>query len=288
MAKRSGGLGKGMNALFGEDVTYAQENNENIVQMISIGLIDPNKNQPRKMFDIDALDQLASSIRAVGIIQPIVLSANGKRYTIIAGERRWRAARLAELSEVPAIVRDMEAIQRMEVSLIENIQRTNLNPLEEAHAIGELIEECGMTQEQVAQRLGKSRSAVTNLLRLLNLPKPVAAKVASGELTEGHARALLGAENERDIINLSEQVLQRGLNVRQTEALVKFLKEDRKPAAAPKRRCAELTLVEEAARRRFGTKVTITGDEHRGKLVLHYNNAEDLERIYEYLRIREE
>ncbi len=286
MAKTSGGLGKGIGALFG-DMAPAEEERENVIQMVPIGLIDPNKNQPRKQFDMDALDQLASSIRAVGFIQPIVLSPNGKRFTIVAGERRWRAARMAELTEVPAMVRDVEEVQRMEMTLIENIQRTDLNPMEEAQAIGSLIQQCGLTQEQVAQRLGKSRSAVANLLRMLNLPKQVSDLVASGELSEGHARALLGAENERDMINLSNQVVQRGLNVRQTEALVKFMKEERKPRQE-RPRCAELSIVEEAARMRFGTKVTITGNEKRGKLILHYNTPEDLERIYEFIRLQED
>ena len=287
MAKTSGGLGKGINALFGDIPEVDEENAENSIQMIPIGSIDPNKNQPRKQFAPEALDQLAASIRSVGVIQPIILAPNGKRYTIVAGERRWRAARMAELSEIPAIVRDDEEIRRMEMSLIENIQRTDHNPMEEAQAIHALMQQCGLTQEQVAHRLGKSRSAVANLLRLLSLPQEVADLVASGDLTEGHARALLGAENERDIVNLSRQVVQRGLNVRQTESLVKYMREE----AAPKPdrpRCAELALVEEPARQRFGTKVTVTGNARHGKVVLHYSSAEDLDRIYEFLRIREE
>lgn len=287
MAKASGGLGKGINALFGDISEMEEESKENSIQMISMGLIDPSQNQPRKKFDLDALDQLASSIRSVGVIQPILLTPNGKRYTIVAGERRWRAARMAELTEIPAIVREVEDIQRMEMSLIENIQRTDLNPMEEAQAIHQLMEKCGTTQEQVAQRLGKSRSAVANLLRMLNLPKEVSDLVASGELSEGHARALLGADTPDDIISLSKQVVQRGLNVRQTEALVKYLHEERKPKPE-KVRCAELSLVEEAARMRFGTKVTVTGDERHGKVVLHYNTPEDLERIYEFIRVHEE
>ena len=174
MAKqKQSGLGRGIDALFG-DMGLEEENTENIVQMIDIGLIDPNKEQPRKRFDADALSQLADSIRSVGVIQPIVLSPNGRRYTIIAGERRWRAARLAELKEIPALVREVETVRRMEMSLIENIQRTDLNAIEEAQAIDALMQQCGLTQEQAAQRLGKSRSAVANLLRLLSLPEGVA------------------------------------------------------------------------------------------------------------------
>ena len=287
MPKVKGGLGRGMDALFGE----MAEETENRIQMIPIGQIDPNKEQPRKQFDLESLDQLASSIRSVGIIQPIVVCPNGKRYTIVAGERRWRAARMAELEEIPAIVRDVETIQRMEMALIENIQRTDLNPLEEAQAVSSLMQECGLTQEQIAQRIGKSRSAVANLLRLLNLPKEVAELVAEGELSEGHARAILGAEDPEMMISLANQAVQRGLNVRQTEALAKAVKEQREEGEKQKEekpRCAELTLVEEAARRRFGTKISILGNEKRGKLILHYNSPEDLERIYEFIRIQDD
>lgn len=287
MAKqKQSGLGRGIDALFG-DIGYEEENQENMVQMIDIGLIDPNPEQPRKKFDPDHLMQLADSIRSVGIIQPIVLAPNGKRYTIVAGERRWRAARLAELTEIPALVRDMETVRRMEMSLIENIQRTDLNPIEEAHAIDCLMQQCGLTQELAAQRLGKSRSAVANLLRLLSLPTEVLDMVAAGDLSEGHARALLGAEDPLKMIELADKVIANGLNVRQTEHLVKLHKEG-KPEKVVEPRCAELTLVEEAARMRFGTKVTITGNEKKGKLILHYGSPEDLERIYELLKIKED
>ena len=198
---------------------------------------------------------------------------------------------MAELEEIPAIVRDVETIQRMEMALIENIQRTDLNPLEEAQAVSSLMQECGLTQEQIAQRIGKSRSAVANLLRLLNLPKEVAELVAEGELSEGHARAILGAEDPEMMISLANQAVQRGLNVRQTEALAKAVKEQREEGEKQKEerpRCAELTLVEEAARRRFGTKISIVGNEKRGKLILHYNSPEDLERIYEFIRIQDD
>lgn len=283
MAKqKQSGLGRGLDTLFG-DMGLEEENNENTVQMIDIGLIDPNKDQPRKRFDADALTQLADSIRSVGLIQPIVVSPNGRRYTIIAGERRWRAARMAELKEVPALVREVETVRRMEMSLIENIQRTDLNAIEEAQAIEALMQQCGLTQEQTAQRLGKSRSAVANLLRLLTLPEGVSQMVVSGELSEGHARALLGAQSEEDMVSLAEKVAMGGLNVRQTEALVKTYQQPQSEREE-KPRCAELSLVEEAARMRFGTKVTITGNERRGKLVLHYNSPEDLERIYELLK----
>ena len=284
MAKQKmSGLGRGMDALFGDNI-LVEEPGENTVQMIDIGLIDPNKEQPRKKFDADQLTQLADSIRAVGIIQPIVVSPNGKRYTIIAGERRWRAARLAELTEVPVLVRDVETVRSMEMSLIENIQRTDLNAIEEAQAIEVLMQQCGLTQEMAAQRLGKSRSAVANLLRMLNLPKEVQQMVVAGELSEGHARALLGAEDAEHIVALAGKVVDNSLNVRQPETLVKALKEEKPEKEPAADRCAELSLVEEAARMRFGTRVTIVGTEKRGKLTLHYNSLEDLERIYEILK----
>lgn len=287
MAKQKmSGLGRGMDALFGDNI-LEEETGKDVVQMIDIGLIDPNKEQPRKKFDADQLTQLADSIRAVGIIQPIVVAPNGKRYTIIAGERRWRAARMAELAEVPALVRDVETVRSMEMSLIENIQRTDLNAIEEAQAIDALMQQCGLTQDMAAQRLGKSRSAVANLLRMLNLPKEVAQMVIAGEISEGHARAILGAEEPEKMIALANKVVDNSLNVRQTETLVKAMKEEKPEKEMPAERCAELSLVEEAARMRFGTKVTVTGNEKRGRIILHYGSLEDLERIYEFLKIKE-
>ena len=285
------GLGKGLGALLGEAALQTAEPPSG-AQLLPLQKVEPNPLQPRKNFDPDELQALADSIAMHGVIQPLtVRQLPSGFYQIIAGERRWRAARMAELEEIPAIVRDVETIQRMEMALIENIQRTDLNPLEEAQAVSSLMQECGLTQEQIAQRIGKSRSAVANLLRLLNLPKEVAELVAEGELSEGHARAILGAEDPEMMISLANQAVQRGLNVRQTEALAKAVKEQREEGEKQKEekpRCAELTLVEEAARRRFGTKISIVGNEKRGKLILHYNSPEDLERIYEFIRIQDD
>ena len=288
MAVKRSGLGKGIGALLGEAVENEDlaQGTEHLIQMVPIQLIDPNKSQPRRSFDNAELDQLAASIRAVGVIQPIILAAHGRRYSIIAGERRWRAARLAELAEIPAIVRDVEAVRSMEMALIENIQRADLNPLEEARAIEALIRECDSTQEGIAQRLGKSRSAVANLLRLLSLPQEVASMLESGEISEGHARALMGAGDEEGMLTVAQAVVARGLNVRQTEDFVRSFKQEQPEKAEPKR-CAELSLVEEAARRRFGTRISIAGNEKKGRITMYYNSAEDLERIYQALNEEE-
>ncbi len=284
MAKAMGGLGKGFDALFGD--VLQEEGSENKVQLLPLRDVDPNPGQPRKIFEPHELEALAESIKSVGIIQPIVVVPNGKRYSIVAGERRWRAARLAELNEIPCIVRELEDVQRMEMALIENIQRTDLNAIETAKAIEGLMQQCGLTQEQVSKRLGKSRPAVANLLRLLTLPKDVSEMVEVGTLSEGHARAILAAGDEKQMSALAQMVVSKGLNVRQTEALAKNIKEkkDSKEQDA-ETRCAELELVKEAARKRFGVKVSLIGSDKSGKLILHYNKAEELERIYDVLRL---
>ena len=187
------GLGRGLGALLGEDVVSpAEEKAADEVLNLEIRLIDPNREQPRRDFDEEALQELAASIQAVGVIQPIIVCREGERYTIVAGERRYRAARLAGLEQIPAIVRDWEKQTRLEAALIENLQRDDLNPVEEAMGVKKLMEETGLTQEQAAQRLGKSRPAVANLLRLLTLPESVIRMLREGKLTAGHARALVG------------------------------------------------------------------------------------------------
>ena len=189
------GLGRGLGALLGEDVVSpTEEKAADEVLNLEIRLIDPNREQPRRDFDEEALQELAASIQAVGVIQPIIVCREGERYTIVAGERRYRAARLAGLEQIPAIVRDWEKQTRLEAALIENLQRDDLNPVEEAMGVKKLMEETGLTQEQAAQRLGKSRPAVANLLRLLTLPESVIRMLREGKLTAGHARALVGLE----------------------------------------------------------------------------------------------
>lgn len=286
MSKRPA-LGRGIDALF-EDIRLTQQEESfdpSRVEQIDIGKIDPNKEQPRKAFDDDKLKQLADSIASVGILQPLVVAPKDGRFQIIAGERRWRAARLAKLTQVPCIVRQVEQMQRMEMALIENIQRADLNAVETAQAIAALITQCAITQEEAAKRLGKSRPAVANLLRLLTLSEPLQKMVTDGTLSEGHARALLGLDDDTARLALAKRIAEEGLSVRQIESIVKVAKE-KKPAKKPAKKAkplAELGLVEEAARKAIGVKVAAAGTAKKGKITLFYASAEELDRIYAFL-----
>ena len=216
MATRRGGLGKGLEALFVEN-----ETTEITPTTLKIGEIEPNRGQPRRDFDETALAELADSIREHGVLQPLLVRPMpGGKYQIVAGERRWRASRMAGLTEVPVIIRDLDEAAAMEVALIENLQRSDLNPMEEALGYQELMERHGYTQEQVAKRVGKSRPAVANALRLLALPEETAALVREGKLSSGHARALLGLPDRSMIGPLAERITQEGLSVREAERLV--------------------------------------------------------------------
>lgn len=290
MAKKAG-LGRGLSALLGETDDFVTPGTEEIspkadesVVRLSLDTIDPNADQPRKRFNQAALEQLAASIRSVGVLQPILVHKNGARYSIIAGERRWRAARIAGLTEIPAIVRDMETTLRYEAALIENLQRDDLNPVEEAMAVKGLMEQCGYTQEAVAERIGKSRPAVANLLRLLNLPEEILAMLEEGKLSAGHARALVTIEDRLMQLRLANLAIAQGWSVRQME---KICAAQNEPPTAPKRpipeRPAEFSQLENMARRAFGTKAELDGDEKRGKLILRYYSAEDLQRIWDML-----
>lgn len=284
--KKRPALGRGIDVLFHE---YEQEagqetGDESRIRFLDVGLIDPNRDQPRKRFDQEKLEQLAQSIREVGVLQPLLVAERNGRYQIIAGERRWRAARLAGLDQVPCVVREAEQLQRMQIALVENLQRDDLNPVETAMALQGLITQCAITQEEAAAKVGKSRPAVANLLRLLALPKELLDMVAQGSLSEGHARALLGLPEEASQLRLAKRVVEEGLSVRQTEALVRLQREGsekKKPTEAP--RLAELSLLEEAARKALGVRATASGSSTRGKLILHYNSPEELERLYEAL-----
>jgi ParB family chromosome partitioning protein len=273
-------LGKGIDALFG-DISLSARPEEDVVRELSLTDIDPNREQPRKRFDQEEMERLADSIASVGVIQPITVHQENGRYTIIAGERRWRAARIAGLKTIPALVRDWDRVRRMEVALIENLQRQDLNPVEEALGIRHLMEECGLTQEATAKRLGRSRPAIANLLRLLSLPESVLSMLRLGELSEGHARAIAGLDTAREQEQLAMAVLERGMTVRQTEEAVRRAAQPAGEKDRPsKARDESAAMVEEAARRAFGTKVTVDGDAQRGKITIHYYSREDLERIY--------
>ena len=226
---KRGGLGRGLDVL----LPQSGELLETVVRDISIDEIDPNASQPRRDFDKEALEQLADSIREAGVLSPILVVENGMRYRIVAGERRYRAARLAGLETVPCIVRSMTNEQQMEAALIENLQRQDLNPIEEAAAIRSLMQECGYTQEQAARKLGKSRPAIANALRLLNLPKAVTDLVVTGDLSAGHARVLAGLDSEARQLELAHQCVLHGYSVRRLEELAKARPAVRQ--AAPKR-----------------------------------------------------
>ena len=224
MAKKPGGLGKGLDALFLDNDTSDSSGEGGV--MLRLTDIEPNKNQPRKEFDEQALSELADSIREHGIIQPLLvrrLETGG--YQLVAGERRWRAARMVGLAEVPAVIKDLSEVQVMEMALIQNLQREDLNPLEEANGYKELMNACNLTQEQVAKRVGKSRSAVANSLRLLNLPQEIRPFVVQGSLSAGHAKALLGIEDRAEMLKLAREAAEKGLSVRETEKKAAKLRE---------------------------------------------------------------
>lgn len=286
MAAKKKGLGRGLDALLPE----ADELLPNVVQEIPVGDIDPNTEQPRRSFPEEAMTQLSASVKEQGILQPLlVVEQPGGRYRIVAGERRWRAARQAGLATVPCIVRDMDMIRQMEVSLIENLQREDLNPMEEAAAIRALMQQCGYTQETVAARLSKSRPVIANLLRLLTLPKEVAQMVREGQLSAGHARVLAGLEREEDKIALARETLAKGYSVRQLEQLAALRREaESHGQATHKVKNArplppELKELEGRVRETLGMRATLSGNAKKGKIVLQYYSQEELERLYEVL-----
>ena len=279
--KANRGLGLGLDALMPE---IPQEDARERVMMLRMGDIDPNPEQPRRKFDAQALAELAASIRQVGVLQPILVTEIEGRYRIIAGERRWRAARLAELEEIPAIVRPLDEIERMEAALIENIQREDLNPLEEALAVRALMEKCGLTQEKAAERLGRSRPAVANLLRLLTLPEPVLEMLRDGKLSAGHARALVAVEDPARCIALAEKAVREGWSVRQIEQAAQEKPVEEKPARVKPRKLPEFTEMEERLRHAFGMKASIDGTLNKGKITLTYGSRQELERLYDLMQ----
>ncbi len=297
MAKKTQrGLGRGLGALLGEDViaeTAAQPEPQaaapaeqpkaetDAVRALPIRLIDPNRDQPRRSFDEAALKELAASIRAVGVLQPIIVAPAGRRYTIIAGERRYRASRMAELEEIPAIVRDWDSQRRLEAALVENLQRDDLNPMEEAAGVRRLMDEAGLTQEKAAERLGKSRPAIANLLRLLTLADSVQQLVREGRLSAGHARALVTVDPRRQV-QLANLAVQQGWSVRQLERIC--AQPVRPEIRQPRRpRDAQIGELERMTRELFGTRVRLDGTTESGRITLFYYNADDLQRIWDVI-----
>ena len=289
MAKKTRGLGRGLEALLPD----AEEALNSGVQEISLGDIDPNPDQPRRTFSEESIAQLAQSIREQGVLQPILVTPqNGGRYRIVAGERRWRASRAAGLDKVPVIVRDLDVIQQMEIALIENLQREDLNPIEVAQGIRSLMQQCGYTQETVANRLSKSRPAVANLLRLLTLPEEVIELVRQGSLSAGHARVLAGLEDNALKLSLAKETMEQGYSVRQLEALAAATKaEPEKPRATKPKKAAlpaELTELESRIRETMGVRATLTGTVKKGKIVLQYYSQDELEHLNDLLLRLEE
>jgi len=296
------GLGKGLSALLPDedlekpaaqsDKPLSRESGKSAKERTGEILVAPEKlnanpNQPRKIFNEEELAELADSIKQQGIIQPIIAEDAGDgTYTIIAGERRARAARLAGLKEVPVVLRKYSDEKRMVVSLIENIQRANLNPIEEAQAYKQLAELESLSQEDVAARVGKNRATVANALRLLKLPAPMQESIKKNELSPGHARAVLSVSGAKAQEALFREILKRGLSVREAEKRAAAIgQENKKPSKAPekKNKNPELSAMEEKFMLRMGTKVIIKGDNNKGTILIDYYSMEDLDRLYEVL-----
>ena len=275
MAKGKGGLGRGLESLF-EDAAPSFDSDAKI-ETLPLREIEPDPDQPRKTFEQEALGELAASIAEHGLLQPIAVRPRGLNgYTIVAGERRWRACRMAGLTEVPVVVKDVTEEQAMELALVENLQREDLDPVEEAAGIRELMVRCDLTQEQAAQKLGKSRSALANSLRLLNLPETVLELLKSGFINMGHAKVILGLPTPELQEQAAQMVADNQLNVRQTEALCKKLMKPAKTPAEPPIRSAFPVEVEESLKQVLGSEVNVAYHDGKGKLTVHFYSDDQL------------
>ena len=256
-----------------------------VEQKIKINLIEPNKSQPRKQFDEEALQELSDSIKKYGVLEPLIVTKKGDYYEIIAGERRWRAARMAGIKEVPVVIRDYTDKEIMEISLIENIQREDLNPIEEAQAYKRLLTEFHLKQDEVAERVSKSRAAVTNSIRLLKLNEEVQRMVVDEMISTGHARALLAVENPEEQYNLAQRIFDEKLSVRDVEKLVKNLHKPAKPKKVDDKTMQVIYQdIEEKLKQKLGRKVTVTSKgEGSGKIEIEFYNHEDLDRLLDVL-----
>lgn len=273
------GLGKGLNQLIPEE--------EEITTVLDINKIKANKKQPRKYFDEDKLVLLSESIKEHGMIQPIIVQKDGEDYSIIAGERRWRAAKKASLKEVPVIVMDIADSAVLEVSLIENIQRQDLNPIEEASAYKRLIHDFKLTQEDLARKIGKSRTSITNTMRLVQLDERVQQFIIEESLSEGHGRALLGLESKDDQFSAAQKVIDEGLSVRETERIVSGFHKA-KPVAKKMKMDPYFKDIEKRLAKSMGTKVSLKPKaKNKGKIEIEYYSLDDLNRLLEYLKLEE-
>ena len=273
-------LGKGLSALIPKEADTRTDDTHYLE--LPLNQISPNPLQPRRKFDDDRLGELAQSIRENGIVQPLVVSRDGDRFTIVAGERRFRAARLAGLERVPAVIMDgVDDTRLLELALVENIQREDLNPLEMAEAFKRLIEQCGLTQEQLAQRVGRSRAAVANHLRLLTLPPSIKRLITDGKLTEGHARQLIGLDGEAQMLEMAEKIISGTLSVRDTERAATRRKRRR---LTVKRTNPALAEMESDLKRLMGTSVKIIPGLKKGRIEVEYYGDEDLSRLWQLFR----
>lgn len=280
MAQKRPALGRGLGALIPDiDVSTSDD----AVFEIDINDVEPNSEQPRKKFDEEKMQQLTDSIKEHGIVQPVIVKKEGNFYKLIAGERRWRAARMAGLKSIPAIVREYTDREVMEISLIENIQREDLNPIEEAIAYKRLMDEFGMTQEEISIKIGKSRSAVANILRLINLDDRVKNYVIDGLMSEGHARAIIVLPGNDMQYEVAKKIIDENLNVRQTEKLVKSVISGKKKKLLKKSE-PYITDIQERLKNILGTKVNISYGRKKGKIEIEYYSYEDLERIMDLLK----
>lgn len=273
-------LGKGLGALIPDLSTLDDREKKALgITEIELDRIVPNEYQPRKAFDDEKLKELAASIREQGVIQPVIVHRAGSGYELIAGERRWRASRLAGLKTIPALIKEATKRDLLEMALIENIQREDLNALEAAEAYKRLQDEFKLTQEDLAKRVGKERSTVTNFLRILHLPKEIKLELAAGTLSMGHAKALLSLERSRDQMQAATLIVKKGLSVREAESLAARLKNP--PKEKKTRQSQELKSLEERLKKSLGTKVSISSKSKGGRIIIEYYSAEELDRILE-------
>lgn len=281
MAVKKTGLGRGLDALFSTPVMEEEVQNKEIAQFVKINEIEPNKEQARKNFDEEALEELSNSIKEYGVIQPIVVARKENYFEIIAGERRWRASKKAGLKEIPVIIKDDNEKRNKEISLIENIQREDLNPIEKARGIKVLMDEYDLTQAKVAEIIGKSRSSVANTVRLLNLDSRVIDLANQGKLTEGHCKALMSIQDGEKQYNMALQLIESGYSVREAEKKTKAKSKSKKKEIKyePIYRDIENTFQDF-----FGTKVKLDAGAKKGKIIIQYTSNDDLERILELLK----
>lgn len=302
MASKKRGLGRGLDALFADAAPVLEEENTAVidevfekeeevdsgdrVHYIDIDDIKPNPNQPRKKFNAKRLEELSQSIQDNGVIQPLVVQRKGSGYELVAGERRWRASRLAGLKKVPCLIREFDEKQNLIVTIIENMQREDLDPIEEANGLQQMIHKFGFTQEQVSESLGKSRAYIANSVRLLKLPEDVQKKVSEGKISAAHGRTLLSLEDPRKQRMLAERIEKEELSVRTVEEIVKKLKEGgkKKTKKPEKTKSSEIITVENDLRDLIGTKVSIVQGKKKGKIELEYYSIDELNRLIDLLR----